>query len=55
MMLVAGIYSDARQKLARFFDFLPPTAQKKFYNYADEVRSYEEKESREGGIERMKL
>ena len=55
LLYVASIYSDAREKLARFFDYLPPSSKKKFYNFADEVRKYEEKESAEGGVERMKL
>ncbi|KAL1508826.1 hypothetical protein AB1Y20_004921 [Prymnesium parvum] len=52
--VIAGIYSDARAELARFFDLLPPDSQARFFNFADEVRKYEEKVSREDGIERMK-
>ena len=55
MILVADIYADARNRLAKFFNYLTPEAQKRFYNYADTVRKYEEEESKEGGIERMKL
>jgi hypothetical protein len=55
LIMVADIYSSARKKLARFFDYLPDEAQSRFYNFADDVRQYEEKVSSEGGIERMKL
>ena len=97
-IVIADIYADARGRLARFFDCVPPRLdgtpiakqrlassraclrhcspdqrepdashegrfvadlpqkeQAKYYNYASEVRSYEEKVSREDGIERMKL
>ena len=52
---VADIYGDARRKLAKFFDYLPTGSKDKFYGFAADVRKYEEKESSEGGIERMKL
>ena len=55
LILIADIYSEARQRLVRFFDFLPVEAKDKFYNYADEVRRYEEKVSKDDGIDRMKL
>ena len=55
LLVIADIYSDARQKLARFFDYLPQEAQDRFYNFADSVRKYEEKDSADGGIARMKL
>ena len=54
-IVIADIYKEARQELARFFDFLPRESQERFYNYAKEVREYEEKVSAEDGIERMKL
>ena len=54
-MIIADIYQDARQQLARFFDYLPAEAQARFYNYAKDVREYEEKVSAEDGIERMKV
>lgn len=54
LLVIADIYSEARQALAKFFDFLPADSQAKFYNFADSVRSYEEKISKEDGIERMK-
>ena len=55
MVVIADIYGDARTKLAKFFDYLPAESKQRFYNYADDVRKYEEKESSDGGIERMKL
>ena len=55
LVLIADIYSDARQKLAKFFDYLSPEQKSRFYNYAADVRKYEEKDGLEGGIERMKL
>jgi len=55
MTLIADIYSDARSQLARFFDYLPEDAKGRFYNYAEDVRQYEEKVSKENGIDRMKL
>ena len=55
LLVVADIYAEARERLARFFDFLPPASQERFYNYADSVRKYEEKVSSEDGIDRMKL
>jgi hypothetical protein len=55
LLLIADIYAEARQNLARFFDFLPAEAKDRFYNYADSVRKYEEKVSKEDGIDRMKL
>ena len=33
LLVIADIYSEARQYLARFFDFLPPEAKDRFYNY----------------------
>lgn len=54
-LVIADIYKDARQQLARFFDYLPSEAQDRFYNYAKDVREYEEKISAEDGIERMKV
>jgi hypothetical protein len=54
-LVIADIYKEARQELARFFDFLPPESQERFYNYAKDVREYEEKVSSEDGIERMKV
>ena len=55
MIIVADIYEDARKKLNDFFDYLPEASKQRFYNYADDVRKYEEKVSSDGGIERMKL
>ena len=55
LLVIADIYSEARQNLARFFDFLPAEAKDRFYNYAESVRKYEEKVSKEDGIDRMKL
>ena len=55
LIVIADIYSSARKRLARFFDYLPGEAQSRFYNYAEDVRKYEEKVSRDDGIERMKL
>ena len=55
MLAMADVYSDARQKLARFFDYLPQEAKDRFYNYNKSVRDYEAKELKEEGIERMKL
>ena len=52
---VADIYADARNQLARFFDYLPQPSQDRFYNFADSVRQYEEKMASADGIERMKL
>ena len=54
-IVIADIYREARQELARFFDYLPQESQDRFYNYAKDVREYEEKITAEDGIERMKL
>ena len=54
-IVFADIYADARQRLARFFDYLPDKSKRRFYNYASQVRDYEEKVSSEDGIARMKL
>jgi len=54
-IVIADLYSSARNQLARFFNLLPQESQDKFYGYADAVRKYEEKVSKEDGIERMKL
>lgn len=54
LLIIADIYKDARQQLARFFDYLPVDAKNRFYNYAEDVRKYEEKVASEDGIERMK-
>ena len=35
LLRIADIYAEARQKLARFFDYLPAEAQSRFYNYAE--------------------
>lgn len=53
--VLADIYSEIREQLARFFDYLPKESKEKFYGYAEEVRKYEQKVSGEYGIERMKL
>ena len=55
LVYVADIYAEARKRLAKIFDYLPREAQAKYYNFAEDVRKYEEEDSREGGIERMKL
>lgn len=52
-ILIADIYKEARQELARFFDYLPEEAQSRFYGFAEDVRKYEEKVSSEDGIVRM--
>ena len=54
MLAVADVYLEARQRLARFFDFLPKDAQQRFYNYNDAVTKYETEDLKEEGIERMK-
>ena len=54
MLQVADVYRDARQQLARFFDYLPAEAKDRFYNYNQAVTQYEQKELAEEGIERMK-
>jgi len=54
LVMFADIYKDARQQLAKFFDYLPQETQDRFYGYANEVRKYEEKVSSEEGIERMR-
>ena len=55
LVLFADIYQDAREQLAKFFDYLPVKSKDRFYNYAQSVRKYEEKISKDDGIERMKL
>jgi hypothetical protein len=55
LLVVADIYAEARERLASFFDFLPAASKERFYNYADSVRKYEEKVSKEDGIDRMQL
>lgn len=55
LLRIASLYANSRQQLARFFDLLPADSQSRFFNFAEDVRKYEEEISREGGIERMKL
>ena len=55
LIKIADIYRDAKIQLARFFDYLSQEDRDRFYGYAKIVREYEEKVSKEDGIERMNL